>query len=79
MTVKGILWEWDMLNGEYIYKEEIEADTEEELYKILEEEIKNAEENYGWQCEETGNGDYICTKQDEDGYPIEHQIGIDII
>jgi len=78
MVVKGILWEWDMQNGEYIYKEEIEADTEEELYKILEETIKEAIDN-GWDCEETLNGDYICTKPDEEGYPIEHQVGIDII
>ena len=60
------LVEWDMDNGEVLTKEPLDVKDLEEALKVLEEIVKDAEKE-GWICQETGNGDYICTKQTEDG------------
>jgi len=69
------LIEWDMDNGEVLYREEFEAKDIEEALKYLESIVKDAEKE-GWECEPTPNGDYICVKEKE-GYPIQRQLLIE--
>ena len=69
------LWEWDMINGEYVYREEFEAKDDEEAFSILRSVIEEAREE-GWECEEQPDGTFICTKT-EDEYYYEHQVGVE--
>lgn len=85
------LWEWDMVNGEYVYRdyygEVIEAEDEDKLWEILnknlEEMAKDAEKE-GWDCEGEPEGSMICTKRceeeevTEEECVYEHQIGYDV-
>lgn len=83
-------WEWDCINGEYVYRdyygEEVEVEDEDELWEIvgrrLEEVVEEAREN-GWECEDDVEGSVICTKPCEDGEGedeciYQHQVGFDI-
>jgi hypothetical protein len=66
-------WEWDMNNGEYIYKSDweiVEARDEEELISRLERSLRRVAKDYeseGWDCEEFAGDDLaiICTRCEE--------------
>ena len=70
---KVYLWEWDMLNGEYTYRdyygETVEAEDEDALWEILNkrlDEMSREAEGEGWDCENEPDGSLICTKRCED-------------
>jgi len=81
---KIYLWEWDPTNGEYVYRdrygEEIEARSEDELWKLIEKRLakmaRDAKKE-GWDCELNPQGELVCVKYGKYGYD-ERIIGYDI-
>ena len=73
--VRYVLIEWDCDNGEVVSREYLDVSDAEEAFKVLESVVEDAEKN-GWVCNETGNGDFICSKL-IDGYAVTRQLLIE--
>ena len=69
------LYEWDMNNGEYLYRDYygdiVNVKDEEELWRIIDKrlnEIVEEAKEEDWECEEDANGSLICSKRCEEEY-----------